>query len=229
MITIICGEDSVASRNYLNEVLKLHVEKHGSTVKTITAAECIDLSLQDTQPMSLFEIPIYLLENASKKITRKGSGDLYKSLLTISKSSEISVFIWEANMGKREIKTADLGVVKDFKLSSSVFTLLDQCYPSNLKKFLAEFYSLVTPTTELFMQIMLTRHIRSLLAIRLGEVPTRMQSWQVGKLKAQAFKWDTKNLLDFYEKLLSIEVRLKTGKAVYTVGESLSLLSCYYL
>ena len=79
------------------------------------------------------------------------------------------------------------------------------------------------------MQIMLTRHIRSLLAIRLGEVPARMQSWQVGKLKGQAFRWETKNLLDFYEKLLSIEVRLKTGKSVYTVGESLSLLSCYYL
>lgn len=101
--------------------------------------------------------------------------------------------------------------------------------PFKPQKFLAEFYSLVTPTTELFMQIMLTCHIRSLLAIRLGEVPTRMQSWQVGKLKAQAFKWDTKNLLDFYEKLLSIEVRLKTGKSVYTVGESLTLLSCYYL
>lgn len=229
MITVICGEDSVASRNYLNDTLKQHEEKYGSTLNILTAVELIDLSLQDSQPISLFETPVYLLENASKKIVRKGSGDLYKSLLKIAKSSEITLFIWEANVGKREIKTADLGVVKEFKLSSSIFTLLDKCYPSNLSPFLAEFTTLVTPTTELFMQIMLTRHIRSLLAIRLGEVPARMQSWQVGKLKAQAFRWETNNLLDFYEKLLSIEVRLKTGRSVYSVGDSLTLLSCYYL
>ena len=76
---------------------------------------------------------------------------------------------------------------------------------------------------------MLTRHIRALLAIRLGEIPPRMQSWQVGKLKAQASRWEAKSLLDFYEKLLSIEVQLKTGMSVYSVGESLTLLSCYFL
>jgi DNA polymerase III delta subunit len=63
----------------------------------------------------------------------------------------------------------------------------------------------------------------------LGEVPPGMQSWQVRRLKAQASRWEAKSLLDFYEKLLSIEVQLKTGRSVYTVGESLTLLSCYYL
>lgn len=229
MITVICGEDTVASRDSLNQALSAHTEKNGSVVNSITAAEAIDLSLQDSQPISLFETPVYLLENASKKIMRKGSGDLYKALLKLSKSTEVTLYIWEFGMSKRDIKTADLGVVKEFKPSSSIFTLLDQCYPSNLKRFIADFYSLVTPTTELFIHIMLTRHIRSLLAIRLGEVPPRMQSWQVGKLKAQASRWEGKTLLDFYEKLLSIEVQLKTGRSVYSVGESLTLLSCYYL
>lgn len=229
MITVICGEDSVASRDYLNQALKTHIEKYNAVVQTITSAEAVDLSLQDSQPISLFETPIYLLENASKKIMRKGSGDIYKALLKLSKSSEITLYIWESGMSKRDIKTADLGVVKEFKPSSSIFTLLDQCYPSNLKRFTADFYALVTPTTELFIHIMLTRHIRSLLTIRLGEVPARMQSWQVGKLKAQASRWEAKSLLDFYEKLLSIEVQLKTGRSVYSVGESLTLLSCYYL
>jgi len=229
MINVFCGEDSVASRDSLNEALKARTENHNAIVQTITAAEAIDLSLQDSQPILLFETPVYLLENASKKVQRKGSGDLYKALLKLSKSSEITLYIWEAGMSKRDIKTADLGVVKEFKPSSSIFTLLDQCYPTNLKRFVADFYSLVTPTTELFIHIMLTRHIRLLIAIRLGEVPPRMQSWQLAKLKAQASRWDAKSLLDFYEKLLSIEVRLKTGRSVYFVGESLTLLSCYYL
>lgn len=229
MITIICGEDTVASRDYLNQSLKAHTEKNNAVVQTITAAEAIDLSLQDSQPISLFDTPVYLLENASKKVARKGSGDLYKALLKLSKSTEISLFIWESGMSKRDIKTADLGVVKEFKPSSSVFTLLEQCYPSNLSRFCADFYALVTPTTELFIHIMLTRHIRSLLSIQLGETPPRMMSWQVGKLKAQASRWNTKKLLDFYEKLLSIEVKLKTGTSVYSVGDSLTLLSCYYL
>ncbi len=229
MITVICGEDTVASRDYLNQALKTYSEKNNAVVQSITASEVIDLSLQDTQPISLFEAPVYLLENASKKIMRKGSGDLYKALLKLSKSTEITLFIWESEMSKRDIKTAELGAVKEFKPSSSIFTLLDQCYPSNLKRFASDFYSLVTPSTELFIHIMLTRHIRALLAIRLGEIPPRMQSWQVGKLKAQASRWETKTLLDFYEKLLSIEVQLKTGRSVYSVGESLTLLSCYYL
>jgi len=229
MITIFCGEDSVASRDYLNQSLKALKEKDNVIVQSITAAEAIDLSLQDSQPISLFETPVYLLESASKKVARKGSGDLYKALLKLSKSTEIVLYIWEAGMIKRDIKTADLGVVREFKPSSSIFTLLDQCYPTNLKRFVADFYGLVTPTTELFIHIMLTRHIRSLLAIRLGEVPPRMQSWQIGKLKAQASRWEAKSLLDFYEKLLNIEVQLKTGRSVYSVGESLTLLSCYYL
>lgn len=229
MITVICGEDTVASREYLNEALKTHTEKNNAVVQSITAAEAIDLSLQNSQPISLFETPVYLLENASKKVARKGSGDLYKALLKLSKSAEITLYIWESGVGKREIKTADLGAVKEFKLNSSIFTLLDQCYPSNLNRFIADFGKLSTPTTELFIQIMLTRHMRSLLAIRLGEIPPRMMSWQLGKLKAQASRWNPKDLLDFYEKLLSIEVRLKTGRSVYSVGESLTLLSCYYL
>lgn len=229
MITIICGEDTVASRDHLNQSLKTHAEKNNAVVQSITAVEAIDLSLQDSQPISLFDTPVYLLENASKKVARKGSGDLYKALLKLSKSTEISLFIWESGMSKRDIKTADLGIVKEFKPSSSVFTLLEQCYPSNLKRFCADFYALVTPTTELFVHIMLTRHIRSLLSIQLGETPPRMMSWQVGKLKAQASRWNTKKLLDFYEKLLSIEVKLKTGTSVYSVGDSLTLLSCYYL
>lgn len=229
MIAIICGEDIVASRDYLNEVLKKNNEKNGSSVQSVSPAEIVELSLQDSAPISLFDTPVYLLENASKKITRKGSGDLYKALLKIAKSSEIELFIWESGIGKREIKTADLGAVKEFKPSSSIFSLLDQCYPSNLEHFVAEFYKVVTPQTELFIHIMLTRHVRTLLAIRLGEIPPRMMSWQLGKLKAQASRWNAKDLLDFYEKLLSIEVQLKTGRSVYSVAESITLLSCYYL
>lgn len=225
MIFVICGEDVVAARNHLTESLK----KLDGEPQTLTIEDVIGLSGQESQPLTLFTKPVYLLENASKKITRKGSGDLYKALQSISRNPEITLYIWENGLSKREIKTGDLGLVKEFKPSSSVFTLLDLCFPSNLGRFMHEFAALTTPQTELFLHIMLTRHIRTLLLIKIGEVPPRMQSWQLGKLKAQAARWDEQKLLDFYEKMLSIEVQLKTGKLVSTVGEAVSLLACLYL
>lgn len=225
MITVICGEDVVAARTFLTESL----QKLEGEVQSVSADDVIELSRQESQPLTLFTTPVYLLENASKKITRKGSGDLYKALLTIAKNTTITLYIWESGLSKRDIKTADLGPVKEFKPSSSVFTLLDLCYPSNLHRFMSEYQALATPQTELFLHIMLTRHVRTLILVKAGEMPPRMQSWQAGKLKSQAAKWDENKLLDFYEKLLSIEVQLKTGKLVSTVGEAVSLLACLYL
>ncbi len=229
MLTIICGEDIVASRDYLNQLIKIKKEKEQVVLQTINAADVIELSRQDTQPISLFDTPVYLLENASKKIARKGSGDLYKALQALSKNPKISLFIWESGLSKREVKIADLGAVKEFKPAHSVFTFLDQCYPSNLRNFLTQLRSLSTPQTELFLHIMLTRHMRVLLSLRSGYTSTKLPPWQVGKLKSQASRWDKKKLLDFYDKLLTIEVQLKTGKSVYSVGKSVEMLACYYL
>lgn len=229
MLTIICGEDIVASRTYLNELLQFYKEQ-GRPVEFITKDLLAQLANQTDEALSLFyQSPVYVIENTNKLIARKGSGDTYKLLELASKKKDLDLISWEGGTVLREVKIASLGKTKEFKPSGTVFTLLDTCYPSNLQNFTTLLTKLTTPQTEMLLYIMLTRHIRNLVYAKLGLIPSYLQSWQGGKLRRQASLWSTEKLLSFYEKLLSLELNLKSGKSILSLSHSLDTLACYYL
>ncbi len=226
MLTIICGEDSLASRTYLREVIETY-KKKDYEILNLSPDELTTIPQEDSETLSLFGLKkAYLIENLNKVLKRSRSDKLIKTLEGIK---DLEMVIWEDGVAKRELKLQKAGAIKEFKPSDSIFKFIDSCYPKNLKVFLAMLDELTTSQNETFIFIMLERHIRNLALVASGNPPKTLQSWQIGKLKGQASRWSTESLLDFYEKLINLEIGLKKGTNAYSLKSSIEMLSCYYL
>lgn len=226
MLTIICGEDVVASRAYLQEKIESYRKKNYEIVH-LKPEELAELPTEHPEALSLFGLKkAYVIEGLNKTLKR---GSSEKTLKLFERLGENELLIWEGGVSKRELKLQRAGVVKEFKPSDNIFKLLDACYPKNLKTFLIMLDELVNPQNELFLFIMLQRHVRNLILVASGTPPAALQSWQVGKLKSQASHWDQNLLSDFYDKLIKLEIGLKTGTNPQSLGKSLEILVCYYL
>ena len=225
MITTICGEDSVASRAYLSTLVEQYRTKEYE-VQYVLPDQIEALLLEDAGAISLFGLKkLYVIENLNKTLKRKTSGALLEKVKNLS---GVEVVSWEDGVGKRELKLQTVQI-KEFKLPQNVFQMMDACYPHNLKKFLELLHEVMDGQNDIFLYIMLTRHIRNVLFVSLDSPPPALQSWQVGKLKKQAAEWDQTKLLDFYDRLIGLDFLLKTGKNAYSLGRSIEVLAVYFL
>ncbi len=232
MLMIICGEDSVSSRDYLIQLQESYKSKNFEIVK-VRPEELEQTVLSLSNSPSLFgQERILVTENLNKRISRKTNVKLFELLEKIGKDPTIEVIDWEDSLSQREINphTKAFGVrVKEFKPEKNIFQLLDSCYPSNMKTFIFLLNQLSNPKKEMFIFIMLVRHIRNLILLKSGSNLSQLQPWQRNKLVAQTKQWSENNLTSFYDKLVAIDIATKSGKNSFGIKNSLELLSCYYI
>ncbi len=230
MLIIYCGEDSARSRlEYQN--LLADYKKKGYVSESIKASEMKNVLLQGSEVHTLFDQQlIYTTDNLNKQLGRKGQDKTIDLLAEIAKDEKQIIIDWEDGSSQRELKIATLATkIKEFKADKNIFQLLDAFLPTKRKAFLDLFASLTSPQNEMFIYIMLIRHVRKLILAQEGVFPARVLPWQRGKLEQQAKAWKQEDLVNFYQKLLHLEILLKTGKNPYTLSESIDILSCYYL
>lgn len=229
MLTIICGEDAIASREYFLNLKQEYIKKNYEIYNT-TVQELPEISKWLAESSSLFSFKrVYFIESLNKKISRRNNLTLYSLVENLAKKKDIEIIDWEEYAQKRELKISEGITVKEFKLSTSIFKLLDSCYPKNLKTFVQLLHSLPEKLDDMFIFVMLIRHMHNLFVIKHKGVIKSLQSWQVAKLKSQARLWDSDKLDSFYEGLYRIEVSVKSGKNPFSLRKSLDLLACYFL
>lgn len=229
MLTIICGEDSISSRNYFTDQQKILSEKEFSIVN-IDYHQVLELDETGASESSLFATKrAYFTNSLNKKVFKKMSERNEKKIKAIITSKEIQVFDWEEETSARDLKSIKGVIVKEFKPSQNIFKLLDSCYPGNLRTFINSLNILSESTEDIFIFIMLARHIRNILIIKQGERLPKLMSWQIAKLSNQAKYWKLENLINFYQGLHRIDVNSKTGRTPFSVKKSLEILACYYL
>lgn len=230
MLTIICGEDSVKSREYLQTLLADYRQKAVSP-QYISKDDLPCLSRAEAQSMDLFgNANVYVIENLNKALGRKSAKDtLWNALEAINKNPHVVLLDWERETAARDLRIGKMGTVKEFKPDANVFTFVEACYPGNLSPFLGLLQKVATPQTDMLIYILLVRHIRNVLLVALGDPPASLQPWQRGRLASHAARWNKDALTDFYDKLLAIEISLKTGKSIYSLKESIEIVACYYL
>ncbi len=229
MLTIICGEDSISSREYLNTLRKQY-EEAGSEIKYIKPTELPEINRWLADSISLFsQKTIFITEGLNKKISKRSNPTLFSVAEEIAKKKYIDLIDWEDEVSSRELKISKGVTIKEFKPQTSIFKLLDSCYPSNLKQFISIIYSLSDKIDDIFIFIMLVRHMRNLFIIKQGQVIKSLQPWQAVKLKSQARLWDEEKLSSFYDGLYRIEQSVKTSKNPLSIRKSLDLLACYFL
>lgn len=229
MLTVICGEDNVKSRSYLNQLLTDH-QKKNFEVQRIVGDQLHEILPTSSQAVSLFgQKKIFVIENLSKLLSRKKSGKIADIIEKIQNYPQVELIDWEDSVSKREIKIKNATSIKEFRPEQNIFQLLEACYPTNLRKFQSLLNTIGASQSETFVFIMLVRHIRSLLLVKLGASPSHLYDWQKRKLLTQANQWNVEKLTSFYDKLLAIELAIKSGRSVYSISKSLEVLSCYYL
>jgi len=229
MLTIICGEDSVESRRYFIDQERLLKEKDFEIVN-VDYHQVLELDETGSSDISLFTLKrAYFTQSLNKKVFKKMSDRNEKKIKAIIASKEIQVFDWEEETAARDLKSIKGIIVKEFKPNQSIFKLCDSCYPGNLKTFINSLNTLSETTEDIFIFIMLARHMRNILSVKIGEKIPKLASWQLGKLSNQARYWDEKNLINFYQGLHRIDVNSKTNGTPFSVKKSLEILACYYL
>lgn len=229
MLTIICGEDSVMSRKYFTDQQRLFKEKNFEVVN-IDYHQVLDLDETGSSESSLFATKrVYFTQSLNKKVFKKMSDRNEKKIKAIIASKEIQVFDWEEETSARDLKSIKGIIIKEFKPSQTIFKLLDSCFPGNLKTFLTTLQTLSESTEDIFVFIMLARHMRNILSIKVGEKIPKLASWQLGKLANQAKYWELENLINFYQGLHRIDVNSKINGTPFSVKKSLDILACYYL
>ena len=229
MLTIICGEDSVASRNYFTDQQKIYSQK-GLEIVNLDYRKVLELDESESVSASLFtQKRAFFTNNLNKKVLKKLSSKTERKIKEIIISNKIQVFNWEEETSSRDLKSIKGIIVKEFKLNQNIFKLLDFCYPGNLKQFISGLKTLSESTEDIFIFIMLARHMRNILIIKVGDKIPKLMSWQITKLSNQAKYWKLENLVNFYQGLHRIDVNSKTGLTPYSVKESLDILACYYL
>lgn len=236
MLITICGEDTISSRNYLNQ-LKAEYLKANIEIRQVPIAEFGDILGWIGSNMSLFSTKtVFFTEHLESIIIKKrGKKPAVRTVKTnediaieIASRKDITVVNWEEKQG-REIKLKEVSQVKEFKPATTIFKLLEECYPSNLKRFVSLLQLLTQTQDEMFLFIMLYRHIRTLILAQSDTYSKTCPPWQKAKLKAQSKLWKIEKLVEFYEGLARVESSTKSGNNPHGIRKSLEILACYYL
>jgi DNA polymerase III delta subunit len=233
VITIFCGEDTVAARTaYTQTIDKLKTAD--TEVLFLQPSSVLEINKGLADSMSLFSSQkIFCVENLEKysfKKSTKAKKDLmYETLLALSTDKTIVLLDFEDGKQARQLKLKDLAKVYESKPVTSIFKLLDDCVPGNKLGFIESLRTVCETQDEMFAFVMLFRHIR-LLLVTLHDGPSaKLPPWQKFKIIGQAKKWQKKALTDYYSGLIRIEISSKTSSNPYGIAKSLEILACHYL
>lgn len=227
MLTIICGEDTTASREHFTS-LQTEFKSKGYFIERIEPNQIEEIAKSLGNELMLFsEKRLYTVQGLTSYTARKKGKEFETVMKTLIDNKAVEVIDWEEKSG-REIKLK-ASSIKEFKPSQTIFQLQEACYPGNLKSFI-KLLNLVAGTQEEgFIFTMLARHTRTLLLSKTGQLPDSVPFWMKKKFQDQAGKWTLEGLQGFYEGIAKLDVSIKSTGNIYGIKGSLELLGCYFL
>jgi len=203
MITVIHGDDTLSSRNFLNE-LKL------SFIRLDSTSEDISEITQVLEGSMLFGgSENVLIENLFSKKS-KNLPDIVKLI----NQTGVNVYIYDL----REVSKANLAKfpkVKSeiFKLPQNLFSFLDGILPQNYRSLDLFGKALKTSEVEILL-FMMVRQFRLMIGIASGakiDEVVRLAPWQRSRLERQAQLFGLEKLKEAYKKLYQIDLKSKSG------------------
>lgn len=231
MLSIVCGEDIQNARHKFHEILEKNKDA-GYKIQHVKHNEIEELFKDAPGVIDLFgQQMVYETEFVSKKYKGRTKTTFKEAVQNIATDKSINLISWEGGFSAYDLQTIKkiATVFIEAKPSKSIFELLDNVYPRNLNSFL-DILNIVSETSEdVFVYTMLRTHVRKLHLSAEGVIDTKSPPWQRGKIKFQSQKWDKEKLRTFYEKLLNIDISVRTGETTYGYLDSVKLLVCYYL
>ncbi len=227
MLTIICGEDSIASRDYFFEIKKKFRDKDYQIIE-ILPNKIEEILKWQHQSLYLFKPKIvFFVENLIQSYLKKYSKKL--KLLENLHQIKDQIFDWENEKSKYELNLPSFLLIKEFRPKATIFSMLDACYPGNLKQFINLLHQLKDLSNENLIFYMLIKHLRNLILIKENQNLNIKNQWQLKKLQNQAKLWSKDRLLNFYDSLYKIDYLIKTSSTPFSLIDLLDIMACYYL
>jgi len=233
MITVYCGEDPVAARAAYIKAIAAYTDQQLEII-SLPSSSILDIKKGLADNLSLFSSQkVFCIENLEKysfkKSTKATKNEVYEALVSIAADRSIILLDFEDAKQARELKLKDLATVHESKPATSIFKLMDECVPTNKVQFIKSLRAVCDTQDEMFVFIMLMRHVRQLVLAAHDALSSKLPPWQKGKVLAQAKRWDKKLLTHFYSSLIKIEINAKTSADHYGIRKSLEILACHYL
>lgn len=209
---IIHGDNQIQSRNYLNLQVSLARQKGQEIIRLDGQKVGLTEIIQATGTSSLFgQEKVVIIENL---LSRVRSAEKEQIITEISQSQG-NLILWE----EKEISSASLKKLgpkftpRFFKTPVILFKFLDSFYPGN-KNCLVLYRQVLAEQPAELVFYLLAKRLRQLIICQDGEAQNLgLAPWQIAKLKSQAGKFTPAGLLDFYNQLLQIDFKVKTGQS----------------
>lgn len=231
MLTIFCGDNTVASRDAYSKSLQI-LDSNGSFINDKDPAEILDIVISGgSGAHDLFSgRTIYTTTNLVKLLKRKLARNAKAKIRELAGDKNIEIVDWE------DSSAYDLGIdkdkfdfVKDHKLASSTFTILPKLKPQNAKNFLSELQILSSHQPIELTMSMTLRHVRTMLMLKSGKV-TRESPYMLRIAQSGSNYFSSTQLLELYKRLLRADVNVKTGRGTpLKIKEQLETIVAFLL
>lgn len=228
MITLLHGDNIVASRNYLNQIVDKEKLKGIQDIERLNG-ETIALEdvKQALESQSLFGSDrLVIVENIFSRKKSKEKEIITKYL----KQSEINnkLIIWEPkSVHPSTIRgLASKFTVRVFKLDPKIFKFLDAISPKNTKQMLILLQQVKKTDEAELIFYLLHRRISDLIVAKdlRGRGFEKRQNWQISRLLNQSSRFSMEQLISLHNKLYETDYQIKTGKNVLPLASLLDLI-----
>lgn len=227
MFLLICGENTVESRNYLTKLKNTYRAKH-TTLIEVPARELQD-KLKDEQIQTLFGDPIiYVTEGLFGQLSKQKK-KIADELKILNDDQNFKIINWEEKSAYDLKLKSPSYQYKEFKADRTIFDFQDQCVPGKKLSFIQTLSKLMDSNDPVFLFTMLHRHVKTMLLVKTNQPTGNMNPYVKSKATSQSRSWEMPKLVAFYEGLARIDLASKTNGTPYDMKKSIEILACYYL
>lgn len=222
MLHLFHGDQTELSRKELTKLREQFksyeiITLDGSTLSTTTFK-------QATESSSMFnKKKLVIVEKMLSKLDKKDKDKLAKILKDLSVDTEL-VFWEDKELSKTTVsmlpKNCDIAV---FKPDKSIFEFVESIKPDNTIHTLNLYETSLSQETPEFIFVMLVRQIRLLIMSKELGKNISLSPWQASKFSRQSQNFTLTQLFSYYQQLLEIDVKIKTGSTPFNLKKEIEL------
>ncbi|NCN03854.1 MAG: hypothetical protein GW942_02150 [Candidatus Pacebacteria bacterium] len=221
-MVIIHGENTALSRKKLQELIE-KAKHSGLALDRLEAKKLTPAILQENLGSnSLFgDDKVIIIEELHSLPTSQRKKELIEIL---AKSAGTNIILYEKKkITATMIKKLGQVEVFEFKISNSLWELLDKLGSNDKKNTLLTMRKAISQNDEFFVYTMIIRQIRMLITAKDKGV-IKGAPFMVSKLKSQANKFSLEQLLRIHHQLHLLDIKQKNSQLYLNLSQELDLL-----
>lgn len=226
MIYLFHGDNQVASRKKLTDLVAQAKREKKEVIGLNGLKVNLTQVLSALESSSLFgQEKLVVIENLFSRLKSKEKGEIINYLK--NQPIKVDLIFWEGKIipGTTTRWLPKNWQIQEFKTPVVIFKFLESLRPGNTNQMLNNLHQSIEKNNPEMVFYMLVRQIRLLiLAKDSGRRGLFGAPWQINKLLNQANYFTLEQLINLYQKLLAIDIDIKTGRSFMPLDWHLDLL-----